>query len=30
MNDNRYQWTHKDLLDISQLSREDVLHILDL
>ena len=30
MNDNRYQWTHKDLLDISQLSREDVLHILDV
>lgn len=30
MNDNRHHWTHKDLLDISQLSREDVRHILDV
>ncbi len=28
--DNRYHWTHKDLLDVTQLSREDVLHVLDL
>ncbi len=25
-----YRWTHKDLLDISQLSVEDIQHILDL
>ncbi|WP_297218592.1 aspartate carbamoyltransferase catalytic subunit [uncultured Desulfovibrio sp.] len=28
--DNRYQWKHKDLLDIAQLSRDDVRHILDV
>lgn len=28
--DNRYPWTHKDLLDVSQLSREDAQHLLDL
>lgn len=29
-NDNRYLWKHKDLLDVSQLSREDTVHLLDL
>ncbi len=29
-NDNRYPWKHKDLLDVSQLSREDAIHLLDL
>lgn len=29
-NDNRYLWKHKDLLDVTQLSREDTLHLLDL
>ncbi len=28
--DNRYLWKHKDLLDVSQLSREDAMHLLDL
>ncbi|WP_165071439.1 aspartate carbamoyltransferase catalytic subunit [Desulfovibrio sp. ZJ200] len=28
--DNRYHWPHKDLLDVTQLSRDDVLHVLDL
>lgn len=28
--DNRYIWKHKDLLDVTQLSREDALHLLDL
>ncbi len=28
--DNRYLWNHKDLLDVSQLSRDDALHLLDL
>lgn len=28
--DNRYLWNHKDLLDVSALSQEDVLHLLDL
>lgn len=28
--DNRYHWPHKDLLDVTQLSREDALHVLDL
>lgn len=27
--DTRYIWPHKDLLDVSLLSRKDVLHILD-
>ncbi len=30
MSENTYQWTHKDLLDVTQLSTEDVHHILDL
>ncbi len=30
MNDTPYQWPHKDLLDVNQLSQEDVQHILDL
>ena len=25
-----YQWPHKDLLDVTQLSRVDTLHLLDL
>ena len=25
-----YQWPHKDLLDVTQLSREDAFHLLDL
>lgn len=28
--DNRYHWPHKDLLDVTQLSGEDALHVLDL
>lgn len=28
--DNRYLWKHKDLLDVSQLSKEDATHLLDL
>ena len=28
--DNRYHWPHKDLLDVTQLSGEDVRHLLDL
>ncbi len=28
--DNRYHWQHKDLLDVPQLSGEDVRHLLDL
>ena len=28
--DNRYHWSHKDLLDVTQLSRADTLHLLDL
>lgn len=28
--DNRYHWQHKDLLDVTQLSGEDVRHLLDL
>ncbi len=28
--DNRYHWLHKDLLDVTQLSGEDVRHLLDL
>ncbi len=28
--DNRYLWNHKDLLDVSQLSKEDVHHLLNL
>ena len=28
--DNRYHWPHKDLLDVTQLSRADTLHLLDL
>lgn len=28
--DNRYLWQHKDLLEIEQLSREDIFHLLDL
>lgn len=27
--DNRYRWPHKDLLDVTRLSAEDVLHLLD-
>lgn len=27
--DTRYKWPHKDLLDVTQLSRKDTLHILD-
>ncbi len=27
--DTRFKWPHKDLLDISQLTRKEVLHILD-
>ncbi len=30
MSENTYQWTHKDLLDVTQLSIEDVHHLLDL
>ncbi len=30
MNQVPYQWNHKDLLDVTQLSTEDVHHILDL
>ncbi len=30
MNENPYQWRHKDLLDVTQLSKEDVKVILDL
>ncbi len=30
MSENTYQWMHKDLLDVTQLSCEDVHHILDL
>ncbi len=30
MNENPYQWCHKDLLDVTQLSVEDVKVILDL
>lgn len=28
--DNRYHWQHKDLLDVTQLSGEDVRYLLDL
>ena len=28
--DNRYHWPHKDLLDVTHLSGEDVRHLLDL
>ncbi|MDR1777807.1 MAG: aspartate carbamoyltransferase catalytic subunit [Desulfovibrio sp.] len=28
--DNRYFWPHKDLLDVTQLSPEETLHLLDL
>lgn len=28
--DNRYYWPHKDLLDVTQLSGMDTLHLLDL
>ena len=28
--ENHYLWPHKDLLDVTQLSREDVRHVLDL
>ncbi len=27
--DTRFKWPHKDLLDISQLTRKEILHILD-
>ncbi len=27
--DNRYKWPHKDLLDVTQLSRKDTQHIFD-
>ncbi len=30
MSENTYQWRHKDLLDVTQLSKEDVKVILDL
>lgn len=30
MQDNNYNWIHKDLLDVTQLSREDVICILDI
>ncbi len=30
MNETPYQWSHKDLLDVNQLSKEDVHHVLDL
>ncbi len=30
MSENTYQWTHKDLLDVTHLSVEDVHHVLDL
>ncbi len=30
MNEAPYQWPHKDLLDVHQLSKEDVHHVLDL
>ena len=30
MQDNNYNWVHKDLLDVTQLSREDVICILDI
>ena len=28
--DNRYHWPHKDLLDVTQLSAQDTMHLLDL
>ena len=28
--DNHYHWRHKDLLDVTQLSRGDIVHLLDL
>lgn len=28
--EHEYHWPHKDLLDVSQLSRQDVFHLLDL
>lgn len=28
--DNHYKWPHKDLLDVTQLSREDLSHLLNL
>lgn len=28
--ENHYYWPHKDLLDVTQLSRQDVFHLLDL
>ncbi len=30
MSEQNYQWTHKDLLDVTQLSIEDVHHVMDL
>lgn len=30
MCENRYHWKHKDLLDVTQLSTEDVHHLLDV
>lgn len=30
MQDNNYNWVHKDLLDVTQLSREDAICILDI
>ncbi len=30
MEQTQYQWSHKDLLDVNQLSPEDVQHILDV
>ncbi len=30
MEQTHYQWAHKDLLDVTQLSKEDVKHILEL
>ncbi len=30
MSEQNYQWTHKDLLDVTQLSVQDVHHVLDL
>jgi aspartate carbamoyltransferase catalytic subunit len=29
-NDTSYRWPHKDLLDVTQLSEDDTLHLLDL
>ena len=30
MNDKHYLWPHKDLLDVTQLTVDDVMHLLDL